>query len=118
MKKSFIMFSILALFVIILSIIIGSFDVFLYLDLVSFVIVIIIPLFLLIAQYKINEILNIYKNLFNKELNNPKEIRNIIHFLKSLNKYIIVSGLIGTLYGIIGIFAIGFNNLYDFLKGI
>lgn len=80
-----------------------------YVDLLSLILILLCPIFLLISNYSLSEIRMYFSLGFRKANSGKTDIANGILFFTSLQKYLILSGLMGTFIGIIAVLA----NLAD-----
>ena len=107
MKKSY--FSLIIVFAVLLFlaewISVGIGDVDIYLDMMSILLILMCPLVLLLANYSLSDIRKYFAIGFKKENVEPVDLKNGIIFFSSLQKYLVLSGIMGSLIGLIAILA-------------
>ena len=107
MKKSY--FSAIIVFAVLLFlaewISVGIGDIDIYLDMMSILLILMCPLVLLLANYSLSDIRKYFAIGFKKENVEPVDLKNGIIFFSSLQKYLVLSGIMGSLIGLIAILA-------------
>ncbi len=107
MKKTYflsiIVFAVLLFLAEWISVGIGDIDI--YLDFMSILLILMCPLVLLLANYSLSDIRKYFTIGFEKESAEPVDLKNGIVFFSSLQKYLILSGIMGSLIGLIAILA-------------
>ncbi|MDC7125189.1 MAG: MotA/TolQ/ExbB proton channel family protein [Spirochaetales bacterium] len=104
MKKSYIL-SLIVLIATMLFAMICSGCVSCFLDIGSLFMVIIPTFFMLIANYSLNEIGSSFVEGFRKEQIDSTRLKTGIIFFKSMQKYLIFSGMLGVFTGVIAMLA-------------
>lgn len=108
MKKSYFLGLILFVIVIIITLWfshLGFNGILIYIDFVSFFIVLLCPLFLLLANFSLSEIRNSFIIGFEQGDSDSVELKNGLLFFTTLQNYFILSGLLGVFIGTIAILA-------------
>ena len=111
MKKTYflglVLFSLLIFITLWLSVGISAVNI--YVDFLSLILILLCSIFLLLANYSLGEIRMYFSLGFRKADADKTDITNGILFFTSLQKYLILSGLMGTFIGIIAVLA-NLNN--------
>ncbi|MCK5673305.1 MAG: MotA/TolQ/ExbB proton channel family protein [Spirochaetales bacterium] len=105
MKKSYLIFVVLSFMIVLLAMFMGGTSLDVFLDINSFLMVSLIPTFLLMTNYSPSEIVLAFRIGFKKEGIVKKELQKSINFFDSLGKYLILSGILGAITGFISMLA-------------
>ncbi len=108
MKKSYFLGLILFVFVLIITLWFSSLSfngISIYVDFVSLFIVLLCPVFLLLANFTLSEIRNCFIIGFKQGNMDPVDLNNGLLFFTALQNYFILSGLLGVFIGIIAVLA-------------
>ena len=109
MKKSAVIWIVLALGCIIFAIIVSGGRISAYIHIPSFVMVIVTSFFLSLCNYNPKEIGRSFKTAFTNGPSGETELNDALVFFKALQRYALISGVVGTLTGGIAMLA----NLED-----
>jgi flagellar motor component MotA len=101
MKKSYLIFAILTLLVVLGTTIMGGESILIFLDIPSMLMVCLISIFLLLTNYSPSEIVLAFTIGFKKEELNRKDLQKSINLFDSLGKYLILSAILGSITGFI-----------------
>lgn len=101
MKKSYLIFAVLALLVVLAAMLLGGESIFIFLDIPSLLMVCLISIFLLLTNYSPSEIVLAFTIGFKKEGINQKELKKSINLFDSLGRYLIISAVLGVITGFI-----------------
>jgi len=74
-----------------------------YLDVLSIMLVLLCSIILLMANFSLSDIRKYFVIGFNKDTALPSDLKNGILFFSSLQKYLILSGVLGSVMGLIAI---------------
>lgn len=105
MKKSYLVFAVLALLVVLGAIFMGGESIDIFLDIPSLLMVGLISVFLLLTNYSPSEIVLAFTIGFKKEEIKQKELKKCINLFDSLGKYLILSAVLGAITGFISLAA-------------
>jgi flagellar motor component MotA len=105
MKKSYLIFVVLSLMIVLFAMIMGGVSLFVYVDITSFLMVSLLSVFLLLINYTPSEIVLAFKIGFKKDEIDKKELQKSINLFDSLGKYLILSGILGAITGFIAMAA-------------
>ncbi len=105
MRKLFFIPVLFAFGLFILSILIGGFSLMLYTDIICFGINILIPLFLLMSSFSFAEMGIYFKVSMKNTTADEKDLKKALVFFKTIEKYQISVGVVGTMYGLVGMLA-------------
>ncbi len=107
MKKSFFLSVIIFAVLLFMTewISVGIRDVVIYIDFMSMLLVLLCPLVLLLANFSLSDIRKYFAIGFKEENVDPIDLENGIVFFSSLQKYLILSGMMGAFVGIMAVLA-------------
>ena len=107
MKKSYfaviVAFALLLFFTCLMAVGIG--DVTIFIDFTSAILVLLCSLVLLLANYSLGDIRKYFSMGFKKEKIDKEDLKNGVLFFSAFQKYLILSGLMGTFIGMIAMLA-------------
>ncbi len=105
MKKSYLVFAVLAFMMVLMAMFMGGTPLNVFLDSVSLLMVVLTSIFLLLTNYSPSEIVRAFSIGFKKEEIDKKELQKSINLFDSLGKYMILSGILGAITGFISMLA-------------
>jgi len=117
MRKLFFIPLLAGLVLIVSILLFGGANLYYFIDIPSAMIVIVIPLIVMLSHSSLSEIINAYKMALQKKSSSISEISKSITILKALEKQIFLSGIGGTIYGIISMLTIQNINSDMIAKG-
>ncbi len=117
MKKLFFVPLALGISLLFCAILIGGFPLSLYMDFVSLGINILIPACLLLINFSIKEMWSFLVVSMEKRDSDVETLKKALVFFKTVEKYQVLVGLVGTIYGLIGMLS-DFGNLNSMGKGL
>lgn len=117
MKKSYLIFAILAFLMVLGAMLMGGTPIYVFLDIASLFMVCLISIFLLLTNYSPSEIVLAFKIGFKKEGIDKKELQKSINLFDSLGKYMILSGVLGAITGFISMAAYYAGDTLSFGSG-
>ena len=105
MKKSYLIFAVLAFLMVLGAMFMGGTPIYVFLDFASLFMVVLTSLFLLLTNYSPSQIVLAFRIGFEKEGIDKKELQKSINLFESLGKYMILSGILGAITGFISMLA-------------